>query len=89
MSSRTAKTDSGFLCLECGKVLATKRGLKRHARDLHVFRNVWYRCPACGAALQSKNTFCTHLSAYHKELKGVDVELFARTGPPEQEEVLP
>ena len=46
MSNRKVKDKGRVKCQECGKILASKEGLKRH---LYIHTNQWpHRCDECG-----------------------------------------
>ncbi len=76
LAEKTAKTDTGFLCLECGRGFASVQGLKVHARDLHVHRDASYLCPVCRRRFRTRNSFGVHVSVNHKHMKGVDLHRF-------------
>ena len=75
MDKNVAKTAGGYLCLPCGKVLKAKQSLYQHFRDLHFYPEVMYTCPVCKKSYRGKNSIKTHVSRYHKDLKGLDLEL--------------
>ena len=77
VESRSTATDRGFVCLVCGSTLANKKSLKRHFGDRHQ-QTVPYLCPVCQKEFRNRNSFGTHISLYHKDLKGMDLETCAK-----------
>ncbi len=74
MAQKACKVAGGTLCQLCGVVL--KSNVRRHMRDIH-FDETTYMCPACKTTYRSKNVFSSHISKYHRDWKGIDLDKFA------------
>ena len=71
--------DHGFMCSICKKVIARKNDFKRHVREMHTEDRNWaYHCPKCPSVRRRlKRNLVDHISKYHPELRGLDVEACA------------
>ena len=70
-----AVTDTGYLCLTCGSHLKSASGFRTHYRDMHQDAGAKYSCPKCNKIYRTKNSFANHMSMYHKNLRGLDIEV--------------
>jgi hypothetical protein len=66
-----ALTHNGRLCLICGTQI--KSNMKRHFLDKHFDDGLIYKCPVCQKTYRTRNSFSVHVSNYHKEWKGLDI----------------
>ena len=73
LARRTSQTAAGFLCLICGSTRSSRLGLRRHLLDAHLDDGVRYRCPSCRRDYKNKNSFWSHISRNHRDMKGLDV----------------
>ncbi len=61
----------GVVCLLCGSHLKDggRCNVRRHMKDMHLYYNLRYRCPACERVYKSQNSLRCHVSMYHKEMR--------------------
>lgn len=57
-------TESNLQCLQCGKIFATKRNLKRH---ISTHDGLKFDCPTCGKGFSRMDKLKDHEKSKHKE----------------------
>ena len=76
IAANIEKVQGGYFCHPCGKTF--KSNLFRHVRDAHLEKDLCYVCPTCNAISKNKNSFQFHITTKHPEMKGIDLNQFAR-----------
>lgn len=61
----SSSKNSTFQCPKCTKILASRRTLQNHMRQLHT----QFNCPACRHIFDSANEFRKHYNAAHSDSK--------------------
>ncbi len=67
-------TEKGFLCLLCGSSVVHEASMRRHLSTIHLHCDRRYRCPICHKTYKNRNSFGNHVSTYHKEARGLDLD---------------
>ena len=79
INENVTKTDGGFMCNPCDKLLTTKGGIARHVEDQHVMAGVRFQCPKCAYIAKNKNCLHSHVSRQHRDIAtmGLNYEQYA------------
>ena len=74
-------THNGVLCMLCqnGKLLQTK-SIRQHFLAKHIVSQI-FKCPGCQKYFKGRNSFGSHMSRKHRELKGLILDHFVVTVP--------
>ena len=77
ISENVQKVDDGFYCFPCRKVIKYLPNVYRHVKEVHLEKNICYKCPTCKNISKSSSSFKVHITNKHPDLKGVDISQFA------------
>ena len=79
MKENVTKTDGGFMCIPCDKLMTSNSGINRHVEDQHVRAGVRFRCPKCPYIAKNKNCLHSHVSRQHRDIAtaSLDYEQYA------------
>ena len=73
-SEKLIATAEGFMCKVCGAHFSRGRA-RRHIVEVHFDNHgIRYACPECKRFYRNRNSFREHISKYHKEIKGINLD---------------